>query len=94
MSIFKIDTLILGSGVAGLTIAIKTAKALPGKKVFVVTKAHESESNTKYAQGGIAAVWDKSDLFKDHINDTMIAGDQLSNLEIVKIVIENAPKCM
>ncbi|NOQ92750.1 MAG: L-aspartate oxidase [Flavobacteriaceae bacterium] len=94
MSIFKIDTLILGSGVAGLTIAIKTAKALPHKKVSVVTKANESESNTKYAQGGIAAVWDKLDSFEDHINDTMIAGDQLSNLEIVKKVVENAPKCM
>jgi len=94
MSIFKIDTLILGSGVAGLTIAIKTAKALPDSKIYVVTKAEQSESNTKYAQGGIAAVWDKLDSFEDHINDTMIAGDQLSDPEIVKMVIENAPKCM
>ncbi len=94
MSIIKVDTLILGSGIAGLTIAIKTAKALPNKKICVVTKAAESESNTKYAQGGIAAVWDKLDSFKDHINDTMIAGDQLSNKEVVKMVVENAPKCM
>lgn len=94
MSIFKIDTLILGSGVAGLTIAIKTAQALPNNKIYVVTKAEESESNTKYAQGGIAAVWDKLDSFEDHINDTMIAGDQLSNAEVVKMVIENAPTCM
>ncbi len=94
MSIFNIDTLILGSGVAGLAIAIKTAKALPSKKIFVVTKAEESESNTKYAQGGIAAVWDKLDSFEDHIKDTMIAGDHLSNPKIVKIVIEEAPKCM
>ncbi len=94
MSIFKIDTLILGSGIAGLTIAIKTAKNLPNNKIFVVTKANESESNTKYAQGGFASVWDKLDSFKDHINDTMIAGDQLSNPEIVKIVVENAPKSL
>lgn len=94
MSIFNIDTLILGSGVAGLTIAIKTAKALPDKKIFVVTKSEPSESNTKYAQGGIASVWDKLDSFKDHINDTMIAGDHLNNPEIVKTVIEEAPKCM
>ncbi|MCF6222803.1 MAG: L-aspartate oxidase [Flavobacteriaceae bacterium] len=94
MSVIKVDTLILGSGIAGLTIAIKTAKALPNKKIFVVTKAAESESNTKYAQGGIAAVWDSLDSFKNHINDTMIAGDQLSNKEIVKMVVENAPKCM
>lgn len=94
MSIFNIDTLILGSGVAGLTIAIKTAKALPDKKIFVITKSEPSESNTKYAQGGIASVWDKLDSFKDHINDTMIAGDHLNNPEIVKTVIEEAPKCM
>jgi len=94
MSIFNIDTLILGSGVAGLTIAIKTAKDLPDKKIFVVTKSEPSESNTKYAQGGIASVWDKLDSFKDHINDTMIAGDHLNNPEIVKTVIEEAPKCM
>ena len=94
MSIFKIDTLILGSGVAGLTIAIKTAKASPDKKIFVITKSEPSETNTKYAQGGIASVWDKLDSFTDHINDTMIAGDHLNNLDIVKTVIEEAPKCM
>jgi len=94
MSVFKVDTLILGSGVAGLTIAIKTANALPNNAIFVVTKAAESESNTKYAQGGIAAVWDKLDSFQDHINDTMIAGDQLSNRDVVKMVVENAPECM
>ncbi len=94
MSIFNIDTLILGSGVAGLTTAIKTAKALPNKKIFVVTKSEASESNTKYAQGGIASVWSKLDSFKDHINDTIIAGDYLNDPEIVKTVIEDAPKCM
>ena len=94
MSVFKSDILILGSGIAGLTIAIKSAKALPDKNVFVVTKADESESNTKYAQGGIAAVWDKLDSFEDHIRDTMIAGDDLSDLEVVKMVIEEAPECM
>ena len=94
MSIFKIDTLILGSGVAGLTIAIKTALALPNKRVFVVTKAEKSESNTKYAQGGIASVWDKLDSFEDHINDTMVSGDYLNDVEVVKMVVEEAPKCM
>lgn len=94
MSVIKVDILILGSGVAGLTIAIKTARALPNKNVFVVTKAHESESNTKYAQGGIAAVWDKLDSFEDHINDTLIAGDYLNDPQTVKMVVENAPECM
>jgi L-aspartate oxidase len=94
MSVFKVDTLILGSGVAGLTVAIKTALALPDKNIYVVTKADESESNTKYAQGGIAAVWDSLDSFEDHISDTMIAGDQLSDPEVVKMVVEEAPECM
>ena len=94
MSIFKADILVLGSGVAGLSIAIKTATALPEKKILVATKAHESESNTKYAQGGIAAVWDDLDSFEDHIKDTLIAGDYLSDHHIVKMVVEEAPECM
>lgn len=94
MSRLQSDILILGSGVAGLTVAIKLAKTLPDKKVFVVTKAEESESNTKYAQGGVAAVWDKLDSFQDHIDDTMVAGDFENDLEVVKMVIENAPECM
>ena len=94
MSTIRCDILILGSGVAGLTVAIKTAKRMPDKKIIVATKADESESNTKYAQGGIAAVWDQLDSFEDHINDTMIAGDQLSDKEVVRMVVEQAPACM
>jgi len=94
MSVFKADILVLGSGVAGLSIAIKTAQALPEKSIIIATKADESESNTKYAQGGIAAVWDKLDSFEDHIKDTMVAGDQLNDPEIVKMVVEQAPGCM
>jgi len=94
MSVFKADILVLGSGVAGLSIAIKSATALPQKKIIVATKANESESNTKYAQGGIAAVWDKLDSFQNHIDDTMVAGDQLNNQAVVKMVVEQAPDCM
>ncbi len=94
MAVFRSDILVLGSGVAGLTVAIKTARALPGKKVIVATKAEESESNTKYAQGGIAAVWDQLDSFEDHIEDTMVAGDHLSDREVVRMVVEKAPDCM
>ena len=94
MAVFKTDILILGSGVAGLSIAIKTATSLPHKSILVATKADESESNTKYAQGGIAAVWDKLDSFEDHIKDTMVAGDNLSDRSVVKMVIEEAPDCM
>jgi len=94
MSVFRSDILVLGSGVAGLTVAIKAAKALPDKQVIVATKAEESESNTKYAQGGIAAVWDQLDSFENHIQDTMVAGDQLSDRGVVKMVVEKAPECM
>ncbi len=94
MGVIRTDILVLGSGVAGLTVAIKAAKALPGKQVIVATKADESESNTKYAQGGIAAVWDQLDSFEDHIEDTMIAGDRLSDPEVVRMVVEKAPDCM
>ncbi len=91
MGLVHFDVLILGSGVAGLSTAIKLAKALPNKTVGVVTKSYENESNTKYAQGGIAVVWDKLDSFESHIEDTMIAGDQLNNKEVVRMVIEEAP---
>ncbi len=94
MSVFKSDILVLGSGVAGLSIAIKSATALPHKKIIVATKANESESNTKYAQGGIAAVWDELDSFQNHIDDTMVAGDHLNNQAIVKMVVEEAPDSM
>lgn len=92
MSLIHFDVLILGSGVAGLSTAIKTAKSLPNATIGVITKSFESESNTKYAQGGIAVVWDKLDSFESHIKDTMIAGDQLNDKEVVRMVISEAPK--
>ena len=62
------DVLIIGSGIAGLSFAIKTARRFPNDKVMVITKADESESNTKYAQGGIAVVVDNiTDSFEKHI---------------------------
>ena len=70
------DFLVIGSGIAGLTYAIKVAEACPDKKVLVVTKSNSDETNTKYAQGGIAVVHDpENDSFEKHIEDTLIAGD-------------------
>ena len=86
------DILILGSGVAGLSTAIKLAKAMPDKKIIVATKDNKEESNTKYAQGGIAVVWNKLDSFESHIADTLRAGDYENNEEVVRMVIENAPE--
>ena len=90
--IIHTDILILGSGVAGLTTAIKLAKAFPEKKIIVATKDNKDESNTKYAQGGVAVVWDKFDSFESHIADTLRAGDYENNEKVVRMVVEDAPK--
>lgn len=87
------DFLVIGSGVAGLTYAIKTAKHFPQKKVTIITKAQADETNTKYAQGGIAGVWDEQkDSFDKHIEDTLIAGDGLCNRQVVEIVVTEGPE--
>ena len=67
----KTDFLVIGSGIAGLSFALKAAKH---GKVCIVTKSNEDESNTKYAQGGVAVVIDKDDSYEKHIEDTLIAG--------------------
>lgn len=86
------DFLVIGSGVAGLTYAIKIAKAYPGKKIIIITKTTADETNTKYAQGGVAGVWDANDSFDKHIEDTLIAGDGLCNEKIVEIVVKEGPE--
>jgi len=87
------DFLVIGSGIAGLTYALKVAEAKPGKKVTVITKAQSDETNTKYAQGGIAGVWDEhTDSFQSHIEDTLVAGDGLCNEEVVEIVVREGPQ--
>lgn len=80
----KIDFLIIGSGIAGLSYALKVAQH---GKVCMITKANEDESNTKYAQGGIAAVMYSPDSYEKHIQDTLIAGDGICDEEIVRMVI-------
>lgn len=89
MSERKVDFLVIGSGIAGLSFALKAADH---GKVLIVTKSNEDESNTKYAQGGVAAVVDKSDSFEQHIVDTQIAGDGLCDVEIVENVVREAPE--
>jgi len=85
--------LIIGSGVAGLTFAIRIADRFPDKKVTIVTKATADESNTKYAQGGIAIVMDKDeDSYQKHIQDTLICGDGLCDEAVVKMVVTEGPK--
>lgn len=82
------DFLVIGSGIAGLTFAIKVAEACPDKKITILTKAAQDETNTKYAQGGIAGVTNFfTDSFDKHIEDTLISGDGLGNPEIIEIVV-------
>ncbi len=89
----KTNYLVIGSGVAGLTFALKIAEQFPNKKVCLVTKANADESNTKYAQGGIAIVTDKEgDSYKKHIKDTLICGDGLCDESVVEMVITEGPE--
>ncbi len=88
----KTDFLVVGTGIAGLTFAVKTAQRFPEATITVLTKAREeNETNTKYAQGGIAVVNAEGDTFEKHIEDTLIAGDGLCDSEAVEIVIKEGP---
>jgi L-aspartate oxidase len=83
----KTDFLVIGSGLAGLTFALKAAEH---GKVLIITKSDEDESNTKYAQGGIASVMAFPDSKEKHIADTIACGDGLCNEEIVRLVIDQS----
>lgn len=86
------DVLVIGSGISGLSYAIKIAEKRPDTKITIVTKADEDESNTKYAQGGLAVVTDfDQDNFEKHIEDTMRAGDGENKREVVEMVIKEGP---
>jgi L-aspartate oxidase len=83
------DFLVIGSGIAGLTYALKVAEACPDSNIIILTKSQSDETNTKYAQGGIAGVMDfDKDSFDKHIEDTLNAGDGLCNRRIVEIVVK------
>lgn len=87
------DILVLGSGIAGLTFSIKMARQFPDRQILVLTKTVEGESNTRYAQGGVAAVWDgEKDNFEKHVADTLDAGDGLCKEDIVRVVVEEGPE--
>ncbi|MEN9522503.1 MAG: hypothetical protein RL065_880 [Bacteroidota bacterium] len=87
------DVLVIGSGIAGLTYALKTAKAKPDLQILIISKSDEDESNTKYAQGGIAGVTNfMNDSYEKHISDTLIAGDGLCNEAIVEITVKEGPE--
>ncbi len=85
----KYDFLVIGSGIAGMSFALKVADH---GTVCLITKEKAEETATRYAQGGIAAVMYSPDTYEKHIRDTMVAGDELSNPEIVRITITESTK--
>ena len=84
----EVDFLVIGSGIAGLSFALKVAEK---GKVCIVTKNKLDDTNTKYAQGGIASVTYQPDNFEKHVRDTLISGDGLCDEEIVRGVVTEAP---
>ncbi len=84
----QFDFLVLGSGIAGLSFALKVA---PRGRVGIVTKKNRAESNTNYAQGGIAAVTSKEDSFELHVRDTLEAGAGLCKEEVVRTIVQEGP---
>ena len=85
----RFDYLVIGSGIAGMSFALKVANE--GKSVALICKAGQEEANTYFAQGGIASVTNlKVDNFEKHIEDTMIAGDWISDRAAVEKVVREA----
>lgn len=85
----EFDFIVLGSGIAGLSFALKVA----GRgRVAIITKKHRAESNTNYAQGGIAAVTSKEDSVEMHVRDTLVAGAGLCKEDVVRTIIQEGPE--
>lgn len=89
----KTDILIIGSGISGLFLAMKTAQKRPDLSIVIMTKESAQNTNTQLAQGGIAVVTDLiKDSFDQHIKDTLLAGDGSCDETIVNMVINQAPE--
>lgn len=87
------DVLVIGSGISGLSYALKVAQQRSDVKVTIITKADDEESNTKYAQGGVAVVTDfENDSFEKHIHDTIVAGAGLCDPKTVEVVVKEGPQ--
>ena len=87
------DVLVIGSGISGLSYALKIAQQRPDTRITIITKSDDEESSTKYAQGGVAVVTNfEKDSFDKHIEDTLRAGDGLCKCEVVEIVVKEGPE--
>ena len=89
LRVLDADFLVVGSGIAGLTCALRCAAA---GSVLLITKDRVPESSSQYAQGGIASVWSPEDSFESHIDDTLIAGAGLCHRDVVEVVVREGPE--
>ncbi|MFT4975949.1 MAG: L-aspartate oxidase, partial [Myxococcota bacterium] len=83
----KTDVLVVGSGLAGLLFALKVA---PHARVTILTKRERIQSNTRWAQGGIAAAWLEDDSWESHVDDTLVAGAGLCRRDVVELTAQDA----
>ncbi len=86
------DVVVVGSGIAGLTTALRARRA--GRRVVVVTKAHVDEGSTRWAQGGIAAALGTEDTPEAHMQDTLVAGAGLCDPAAVRVLVEQGPEAV
>jgi len=86
------DVLVLGSGAAGLSLALRLAQK--GRSVMLVSKSKLESGSTLWAQGGISAVLDENDSLENHVRDTLVAGGGLCDEEAVRFTVERGPGCI
>src|SRR5947208_7741063 len=82
------DYLVIGSGIAGLNFALSAAEH---GRVVIITKKRPNDTNTNWAQGGVAAVLSREDSFEQHVQDTLVAGDGLCDRGIVELCVHEGP---
>lgn len=87
----RFDFLVLGSGIAGLSVALKVARR---GRVAILTKKNRADSNTNWAQGGIASVMGSDDTTELHVQDTLVAGAGLCRESVVRTIVEEGPRCI
>ncbi len=86
----RFDVIVVGSGIAGLSFALKVARQ--GRSVAILTKKTKAESNTNWAQGGIAVVTSRTDDVESHVRDTLVAGDGLCDERVVREIVRDGPE--
>ncbi|CAM2797820.1 L-aspartate oxidase [Legionella steigerwaltii] len=89
---FEFDVLVIGTGLAGLQYCLQLLSLQPRLNIALISKAESIECNSRYAQGGIAAVFSAEDSLESHISDTLIAGDGLCYLPAVEFIIRQGPE--